>query len=268
MLDFRGTLQKCRISGFPLQYAKLLLSTIFGEGDAKPEYITPNDYPWPPLPPSPVCPSYGPSLIAASMSPMDFSLTLCRSRSFAQDFEDEIAKYEASIYSNYTTAPADETLVNEDADAAFGETAADDFRTNETLLLNIKSPEMVDGGTPVRCSPNDVATPRSYHPICDEFLRTPSDCLTPTSSLPFNMPNSPNAMNQMNEQDPAFLRTLNALRRHDDNQGGARSQSVMATTTSKVEESQKADRSHTRFINHSLGGKKRYFSFISKLRGV
>jgi hypothetical protein len=202
------------------------------------------------------------------MSPMDFSLTLCRSRSFAQDFEYEMAKYEASIYSNYITTPADETLVNEDADAAFGETAADDFRTNETLLLNIKSPEMADGGTPVRCSPNDPATPRSYHPISDEFLQTPSDRLALTSSLTLNTPNSPNAMNQMNEQDPAFLRTLNALGQHDDNQGGARSQSAMATTTSKVEESQKADHSHTSFTNHSSGGKKRYFSFISKLRGL
>src|SRR6266487_484690 len=64
--DLRGTLQQCRISGFPLQYTECLLGTIFGHGDSKPDCIIPTDYPWPDLPPSPVCSSYGPSLMTAS----------------------------------------------------------------------------------------------------------------------------------------------------------------------------------------------------------
>ncbi len=60
MANLRGILQRCRVSGFMLDYTEHLLTAAFADGDRKPEFIKPIDCAWPPMPPLSMPPSLAP----------------------------------------------------------------------------------------------------------------------------------------------------------------------------------------------------------------
>ena len=60
MANLRGILQRCRVSGFMLDYTKHLLTAAFADGDQKPEFIEPSDSAWPPMSPPLVSPPFAP----------------------------------------------------------------------------------------------------------------------------------------------------------------------------------------------------------------
>lgn len=70
IINLRGTVKSVRIAGFPLEYTKTLLKSMFGQGEVFRPYHTPDRSAWPPLPPFYAGIIRTPNLYAASMAPM------------------------------------------------------------------------------------------------------------------------------------------------------------------------------------------------------
>jgi len=208
MCELRGILQRCRISGFTLDYTKTMLSAVFADGDQEPELTIPNDCAWPPVPP-PDTDSiyYYSSLNATSAEPGSFfGLRLHHSRSFAETFEEEIDN-RYSTYSNYTA-----TSGNESSES--GRTLTDHVRQFPPGRERTISNSSTHG--PSANSSLDPSTPRFQHLQPGEIMVTRTFEITSRTRTPSpkrcSTPKSPNTLNQMNERDPAFVRTLNAIK--------------------------------------------------------
>lgn len=113
-MALRGILNKCRVSGFPLEYSKEILNSLFGDGKPLPAYTTPSEKAWPGPQQTPLPPSEPPT--PASLTSMEFGLKLHHSisiRSFTEEIEDEMSKYAPStqyapslqLEDNYTLSP-------------------------------------------------------------------------------------------------------------------------------------------------------------------
>lgn len=182
---------------------------------------------WPADPDALVVPSA--QLSTASIVSIDFGLTLHHSPSFAQDFEDELNRYSSpSSESNYTFSP-------DLAPDGKKITLSEYVETYQALLPAIAA-----------SSPSVHSTPRFAHL---EIERTTPD--TPTTTLPEPSPKTPNKMNELNEQDPAFIRTVNAMRSID-----LRRQSMIA-----------APKTPDKSDSLGTGTKRKYMSFVNRLRG-
>jgi hypothetical protein len=280
--ELRGTLQRSRISGFELEHTHQMLSSMFGEEDEEPEYIVPLDDAWPPLPPPDISTSFSSSLnqsllspdISYSSSPFNpsflspissFSLELDllgRNRSFAEEFENELSKYNASIYSNYTTRAA-ATVKNDGESLNNDNTVTKHVRRYQAVLPTREFSECSTAGRSTEAGP---ATPRFNH--LHENVRTTSfevavDRLgvTPT-------PSSLDLLNDINEQDPAFLRALNAMRGPDLRVGEEAGRLSIAPQNSSlcVENAKSCLTINVRTnTSTTTSTNKKFLSFVSKL---
>ena len=121
----------------------------------------------------------------------------------------------------------------------------------------------------VRATESRAATPKSLRGIGRSFLVAKSPVVARSST-----PQSPNAMNRRNEQDPAFLRTLDALRSLDNSEKPkvvrkSRTQSMIPSPIRK-QEAEVGERSQVSFApqQRSEGTVRKYLSFVKRLRGV
>lgn len=130
-------------------------------------------------------------------------------------------------------------------------------------------------------SPSPTRQPMTRMPVCPPEHPTKTTTFTISSPvfrtrISSGSPQTPNTMNIMNEQDPAFLRSLKAMRAtnmlgdassYGLNGSELRGQNSMAdiTRAASVMESEKARANAGG--ERSEGGKKRYLKFIDRLRG-
>jgi len=269
---------------------------MYGEGDDKLNYITPEECAWPPLPPRPastVCDSALDGLSTRWMAPYGYSLTLTRSPSFAQTFEEEISKCETSLSSTYTHTQGDETLV-EDDNAGTPEhptTIADHVQRHRGRMFSLTASSSSSNGlltqpsSPAETNPrirfSGIETPQanSIENLPEEDTNREEDnrallSPTPNQDSRSGTPTSPNTMNKLNERDPAFQRTVKALRsvKNTANQAARpkiRPVSFASPSSSKIDSVTSPARCQTSFETHqqSDGTKKRYTTFFNKLRG-
>lgn len=132
---------------------------------------------------------------------------------------------------------------------------------SEILYLHSPSNELVS----MARSPSNL---ESSGVKIEKSSQTTADPPTPTPLRLRGLPPSMSIMNAMNEQDPAFIRTMEALHaregptRHPEVE---RSQSMMPARQSIADS---GDRCFSSMSSRSVNGaKKRYASFLSKLRG-
>jgi hypothetical protein len=260
---------------------------MLSEEDEEPEYIVPLDDAWPPLPPPDISTSFSSSLNQSLLSPdigyssspfnpsflspmSSFGLELDllgRNRSFAEEFEEELSKCDASIYSiysNYTTTAA--TAVENDSESLNNDnTVTEHVRRYQAVL---PTREFSECSTPGQSTEAGPATPRFNNLHEDEIVRTTSfevavDRLgvTPT-------PSSLDLLNDINEQDPAFLRALNAMRGPDLRVGEAAGRlSIAQQNPSECVENTKSCVTINVRTNTSTttSTNKKFLSFVSKL---
>lgn len=205
----RGLVLRARISGFTLPYTEMLLSTLFGAGV---DYDVPSKSAWPP-PPFPKPSLFNsPPIRAGSTTPRStFEVTLTRSPSFAQSFEDELTKYETKASIQHMLVPR-YNIEAEDSYDSCSDTGYKSYvpqRRPSSSASRVSKKTIV--GTLARLSAKsqfddeEVASMNTSEDRREYLTPTPdqaSRCRTPTS---------PNTMNTINERDPAFLRTVSAL---------------------------------------------------------
>jgi hypothetical protein len=189
---------------------------------------------------------------------------LGRNRSFAEEFEDELSKCDASIYSNYTTTAA--TAVDNDSESLTNDnTVTEHVRRYQAVLPTREFSECSTAGRSTEAGP---ATPRFNHLHENESVRTTSfevavDRLgvTPT-------PSSLDLLNDINEQDPAFLRALNAMRGSDLRVGEEAGRLSIAPQNSSisVENAKSCVTINVRTnTSTTTSTNKKFLSFVSKL---
>lgn len=296
MTELRGVLQRCRLSGFTLGYTRQLLSAAFPDGDEEVGLITPSDPAWPPMPsPAANIPAYASSLQSTSViSPDSFGLRLHHSRSFAEEFNEEVSKYRYSLLSNHQVRSYDGVLL--DNHQGLGGEHRDDGQQFPSVRASILSNYSIQLG-----SPTDASTPRleSLQPgeiVCTRTFEISERTQTPPPER-CSTPNTPNTLNKQNERDPAFIKTVNALKIQSqieaNNQDTAfirtmeamrkssqndtppiasenRPPSMLISTTTTVVETpaQRSASAMSARTDDSKGSfKRRYLSFIDRVRG-
>lgn len=296
--SLRGILEKSRISGFTLEYTEMLLRAMFADGDDDPDYSPAKDCAWPPVPVPTPYESFDCSLNNASTSPRSpsqFELPFTPTSSFAQDVEDEMLKYESSIYSEKTNILAENRSITEEHVLKSGTTStlADHVQKYQECVGTIAGSEKSNWSSPrIRFSDADsdrhllaapsmidsqCATPKSSNEIkrtnkkasqigfFDNDSRKHLLAATPTVDPRCPTPKSPNAMNRMNEQDPAFVRSL------DDEPKTVKKLRPKSMIPSPMRKKEDADGSRSQtsmgLYPRSEGTVRRYLSFVKKLRG-
>ncbi|KAH7413092.1 hypothetical protein BKA64DRAFT_344926 [Cadophora sp. MPI-SDFR-AT-0126] len=284
LIHLRGFLQQCRVSGFPEVYSKELLNSIFRYGILPPEYITPDDDAWP-LPPSrrPTLllsePKTSQPPTPASLVSMEFGqLKLQHSRSFVEEMEDEMSWYSTSPKSsNYALTPQLDTPVpakSEKPDDGSEIQLTEHVKTYQALLPEmvvsepVSKPSVFD--TPETPKQSPVPIPGLITPARADLKLTGTTKVTllprtpvPKSRIPRAFtepsPRTPNKMNELNEQDPAFIRTVNAMRSLDS--ANARRHTMIASPKTPKSAGSTGTRKSPPMT------KRRYMSFVNRLRG-
>lgn len=251
-------------------------------------------------PGNPTTPLFGPYTDSNAVHPSSFSLKLSRSRSFRTVFEEQMMKSSLNVdFEGEVSKSIDLNIMERDETEE--ETLEVNFNSNQDHGGSWDHGDDFDDDdeknyatTPPRLNcPRDVdlqpesvlaATPRSNnlepHNIAD-MTKTPKkiDLLTPIRQYHGTLPNSPNTMNLLNEQDPAFVRSLN-VRRFDSFDVGSRSADPTAVANNPAvrpisyqhlkpdaSDTVGADRCVTSLNSRSNSTRKRYFTFVNKLRG-
>lgn len=281
LCNLRGILQKSRISGFTLPYTEMLLCAIFAEGDIDPDYNTPEDLAWPPVPAQTPFQSFDPLSNTVSTAPM-FELSFTPTSSFAQDVEDEMLKYESSVYSDKTNLPMDDSAVKEEPGlpkSGAVTSITEHVQRYQNCVGSIDASDQSKWGQSGR--PNSNSDQWSSHQL--QFLDNPLArnttngsqrgllAATPCTDSRCPTPKSPNTMNQMNEQDPAFLRTLQALRSLDEpnivKKPRPKSMIPSPKSTNKDVTSDARCKTSMSTYPRAEGAVRKYFSFVQRLRG-
>jgi hypothetical protein len=279
-----------------------LLSAAFADGDQEVELITPNGPAWPHMPSLDVnAPVYTPNLHPNSaLLPEPFGLRLHHSRSFAQEFEEEISRFDEETYkhdslSNYIVSSLSGALL-EDQGHGLGNGDSDGIQQYSNVRGSILSTASTQLGTPMGAStprfeqlqPGEIMCTRTYEISQGTRTPPPERCSTP---------NTPNTLNKLNERDPAFIRTLNALKTQSQIEANEQDPAFIRTveamrknsqtdapaiasenkppsmfmsTTATVVESpaQRSASAVSARTNESKGAiKRRYLSFIERVRG-
>lgn len=251
-------------------------------------------------PGTPTTPLFGPYTDSDAVHPSAFNLKLSRSRSFRTDFEEQMLKSTFNRdYNEEDPAQNDSNIIEQDEteDAMmevqstsmqkhdFGNWVSSDEGDDDEKNY-ATTPPRLDRSGDFDLGPDLVmaATPRSNHldpHNIVEMTKTPKKMgrLTPICQYKGTLPNSPNTMNLLNEQDPAFVASLN-VRRLDSIDIGSRSATpaVFANAPTirpisyqhlKPDTSDNAggERCVTSLNNRSNSTRKRYFTFVDKLRG-
>ncbi|KAM0314082.1 hypothetical protein ACHAO8_005037 [Botrytis cinerea] len=93
IINLRGTVKSVRIAGFPLDYTRTLLESMFGQGETSRQFIVPDRSAWPPLPQQYSGTKHTPDLYSASISQMSPQFP---------NYQESLHSpwlYEASVYS-------------------------------------------------------------------------------------------------------------------------------------------------------------------------
>jgi hypothetical protein len=221
MVNLYGKVQSSRMSGFTQEYTKLILSALYSIGNKDPEYKTPNDPPWPIYP-------AGSVITPTPKSVSEFEFGLHSNKSQTTTSESDIERQGSKILEPKLVESStihDDTATNRSSSVTGG--------NNIVLAERITSvPVSLSGSTPLIHIPEPTGDESSTHRIdgnsapqsvsADTVLARPS---TPEqehsasvqieSSGSSKLLGSPNTMNKLNEQDPAFRRTIDALRQVD-----------------------------------------------------
>jgi hypothetical protein len=278
----------------------MLIHTIFAEGDNEPNWnVAPEwDCAWPPVPINTNDSFELGRINQAMVALMDTTpfepLPPTPTSSFAEEVESELLKYESSVYSERTQA--EETPFIKESESQSTITPLDPAQKYQDCFKSSSGPnnptqssfQMQDPdatrGKHLLPTPS-IATSRSATPIShesnqDSHMRLSSDSRRhllapmPADGSRCSTPESPNAMNRRNEQDPAFVRTVDALRSLDDGDksGSAKRpprKSMIPSPVRKREEDKAAVQSQTsrRGSNpQNAGTMRRYLSFVKRLR--
>ncbi|KAG4444370.1 hypothetical protein IFR05_000135 [Cadophora sp. M221] len=274
LVHLRGILHQCRISGFPDAYAKELLNSIFRYGIIAPEYTIPEDDAWPSARPPTLLLSEPPTSeppTPASLVSMEFGqLKLQHSRSFVEEMEDEMSWYSTSPKSsNYALSPRFDTPTPAKPDDGHKTPLAEHVEAYQALLPErvLSEPSTLDAPTTPEPSVNTIAcvVPVDTKPVQTALIvatllpRTPA----PKSRIPRAFtepsPRTPNKMNELNERDPAFIRTVNAMRSLDGT--NARRHTMIASPKTPKSVGSVGTGKSTPMT------KRKYMSFVNRLRG-
>jgi hypothetical protein len=270
----RGCLRQSRISGFPLVYTNMLLVTLFPHDLTEVSYTTPSESAWPPLPTIPATTALVDSSLEISRNSV-FEVALSPSLSFAQSFEDEMVKYESSLSDafNYTLAPGGVVPGSVMNNVNYPSIAIEDLSIPRRYPSIATSYMASDGGSGSSSKSNPqihFATqelPRGFPLENNGALKLPvqSGCRAGRGLTP-----SPDTMNMLNEQDPAFLRTLQALHPDAAQASPARARPFSDPIPPKLMEGLPG-RGNPAISSLPPqvpeGTKKRYSTFLNRLRG-
>jgi hypothetical protein len=285
LCNLRGRLQRSRISGFTLSYTQTLLCALFAAGDEDPNYKEPEDYPWPPLPPgSVIIPT--PKIV----SEFQFGLESSNGRSFVEEMEDEKqddetlmdepGNHELSQTSAYATGHGNEALATDDSTRTPRNNGIIPGRVPpyQEDMPWVTESNLSANGNPAPFISDSHFISRSCFVDYGLSRSSPFDHNYPMStprkhSRPNAESKSPNTMNRLNEQDPAFLRTINALRSVDNQYSTPteimRPKSVLNSRKPRSE-SKPSDRCppSLELRRSSESTDKKYSSFLDKLKGM
>ncbi|KAH6720819.1 hypothetical protein BKA61DRAFT_570460 [Leptodontidium sp. MPI-SDFR-AT-0119] len=275
LVHLRGILYRCRISGFPEAYTQELLNSIFRYGIIAPNYTIPEDDAWPSARPPTLLLSEPPSSeppTPASLVSMEFGqLKLQHCRSFVEEMEDEMSWYSTSPKSsNYALSPRLDTPTGATPDDGNKTPLAEHVEAYQALLpeMVLSEPSTVDVPStpePPLISAIDFVAPANTGPVQTSTTvatllpRTPA----PKSRIPRAFtepsPRTPNKMNEQNERDPAFIRTVNAMRSLDG--ANARRHTMIASPKTPKSAGSVGTGKSTPMT------KRKYMSFVNRLRG-
>jgi hypothetical protein len=139
--------------------------------------------------------------------------------------------------------------------------------TEELSRAEDFSPKIVSSPVTVICIPSNELSAIAQSPRNSEVKLCPIavDSLTAQRR---GIPSSMSSMNAMNEQDPAFIRTMEALHNRQDNPHGFNSEKthvVLPTTHGLAQGSERCFSSMS--SSSAIGTKKKHKSFLKRLRG-
>ena len=264
--DLRGILQTSRISGFTLEYTEMLFRATFSDGDDEPEYNSADDCAWPPVPKQTPFENLHPSLINGSLlpvSPSQLALPTTPTSSFTQDVEDEMRKYESSVYSEKTSVPTENaSLTDHIPKSGTSSTLADHVQKYQECVVSIAGSDQSNWSSPQIPFSDDGS---ERHLVATATVNS--------SSATFKPRNEIERMNEQNEQDPAFVRTVDALRSLSDETPKpakkSRPKSMIPSPKQGKGEDGNDGRAQTSMSTHprSEGTVRRYLSFVKRLRG-
>ena len=288
-----------RVSGFTSAYTETIIRTIFTDSDNEPNWnlALGGDCAWPPLPINTDDTFEVGRINQAMLSLLDASpfepLPLTTTSSFEEEIENELRKYESPVYSE--KALTEESALSGEYKSESTKMPSDAAEKYQEFVGLINSPSSSNQATyPLQNSDPtsgnlllpvpSITTSRSANPKSHQSTQWSQTRLsndgrchllaeTPTDGSRCSTPKSPNAMNRRNEQDPAFLRTVDALRSlDDDDKAGAakttRRKTMIPSPVRKREEveggdgSQKSQGTKTQ----PAGTVRRYLSFMKRLR--
>lgn len=230
IVNLYGRVQSSRMSGFTLDYTKLILSALYSIGKRKPVYKTPNDSPWPTVVPgSVIIPT--PKIA----SEFEFGLQPNKSQIETPNIDTERHSNKSRMDNTPTRSDVHNAIHNDDVTTNYGFPMGSEENTVATKGTP-SIPVSISSNTPLintldgRESGNSMA----YLNSCGVSQIAPADKIIPCPSTPErsssaiqkessgsrNLLSSPNTMNKLNEQDPAFRRTIDALRQLDGQKRG------------------------------------------------
>ena len=230
IVNLYGRVQSSRMSGFTLDYTKLILSALYSIGKRKPVYKTPNDSPWPTVVPgSVIIPT--PKIA----SEFEFGLQPNKSQIETPNIDTERHSNKSRMDNTPTRSDVHNVIHNDDVTTNYGFPMGSEENTVATKGTP-SIPVSISSNTPLtdtldgRESGNSMA----YLNSCGVSQIAPADKIIPCPSTPErsssaiqkessgsrNLLSSPNTMNKLNEQDPAFRRTIDALRQLDGRKRG------------------------------------------------
>ncbi|KAJ8058943.1 hypothetical protein OCU04_011928 [Sclerotinia nivalis] len=157
VINLRGIVKSVRIAGFPLDYTKTLLKSIFGQGEDMRQFVIPDRSAWPPLPQLYAGLKHAPNLYAESTAPMSPEFP---------DHQESLNTpwlYEASVCSLECPKDHDDSLMRPDTSLSVT-TVGDHVKLYQDLSRSTISPN---------------SSPDSVKPLLDP-TRTPSRNATVT----------------------------------------------------------------------------------------
>lgn len=152
-----------------------------------------------------------------------------------------------------------------------GLTLTDHFRRHDELSPSTRHSEILN----LHSFSNEVVSiarsPSNLESSDIKFAKSPQTNLDPPTPTPLRrrgLPRSMSVMNAMNEQDPAFIRTMEALHAREESQSHPEIQMSHSVVPTRQSIAEAGDRCLSSMSSRSINGpKKRYASFLNKFRG-
>jgi len=295
VINLRGILQKARVSGFPQEYSETLLHLIFNDDSQEPYFSPAYECAWPPAPVETASLQWKEAITRATNASYFRPLHYTRSTSFAEDIKNEMLKYTSSIDSNKSTqddasvhkqrpTPTSGTTdISSDVAQKYHDRIDPNPNFNNLTSSQVQFPESdannglyLIGAAAASNFNSQWGTPNSEDDYRAHIDDNDSErhllVVTPTTDSRASTPQILHEMNKRNEQDPAFVRTVDALRSIDKEDKPkatkkGRAVSMIPSPVRKKEEG--ADRAWASLGSkpQSKGTVRRYLNFVTRLRG-